>query len=84
MLTLRYGPSWAAKISRCCCGTAATAVALVRLTAVPNEDAKRFRERARECRRIAAEASSGEWRDSLLTLAQNLEDEADRLDAEED
>lgn len=50
---------------------------------MPNEVAKRFRERARDCRRIADEASSGEWRESLLTLAQNLEDEADRLDAEE-
>ena len=55
----------------------------VRLTAVPKDDAERFRERARECRRISHDAQSTVWRTSLLTLAKDLEDEADKIDAEE-
>ena len=53
-----------------------------RLAAVPNDDAECFRRRAAECRQIADEAGSDEWREALLTLAQDLEDEADRIDAE--
>ena len=45
-------------------------------------DAARFRQRARECRKIAEEAKSPAWRESLLSLAKDLEDEADKIDAE--
>ena len=49
-----------------------------------NDDtAARFRKRALECRRIADEAKSPDWRDSLLTMAKDLEDEADKIDAEQ-
>lgn len=46
------------------------------------DDAEQFRERARECRDVAAQANDEEWRRTLLTLAQDLEDEADKIDAE--
>ena len=55
----------------------------VRLTVVQKDDAKRLRERARECRRISGEAYSTEWRNSLLALAKDLEDEANKIDVEE-
>ena len=45
--------------------------------------ATRFRERARECRKIADEAKTADWRESLLTMAKDLEDEADNMDAED-
>ena len=48
-----------------------------------SDEAARFRQRARECRLIAAEVGPNDWRQSLLDLAQDLEDEADRIDAEE-
>lgn len=48
------------------------------------DDANRFRERARECRNIASESKSQNWRESLLALAKDLEDEADDLDREEE
>lgn len=44
----------------------------------------RFRERARECRALAGRATTDEWRESLLSLARDLENEADRPDAEAD
>ena len=47
-----------------------------------DDTASRFRERARYCREIAAAAGSDIWRRSLLQLAQDLEDEADAIDAE--
>lgn len=47
-----------------------------------SEDSDRFRRRARECRDLAEQASSAEWRKSLLQIAQDLEYEADRLDSE--
>ena len=43
----------------------------------------RFRERARKCREIAAEVRTDDWRQALLTLAQDLDDEADKIEAEE-
>ena len=46
------------------------------------DDAARFRSRARECRRIANEAKSAIWRESLLSIAKDLENEADKIDAE--
>lgn len=61
----------------------ATALKIVRLTTVANDDVKRFRARAQECRRIADEAHSAEWRKSLLALAKDLDDEADRVQAEQ-
>lgn len=45
--------------------------------------ADRFRKRARECRELAAQARTEQWRQSLLTLAQDLDDEAANVDAEE-
>ena len=63
-------------------GRVATAVSVVRSTAVPYEDAKRFRQRAADCRRIAEQTKSDEWRGSLLDLARDLEDEAASLDEE--
>ena len=48
-----------------------------------DDTAARFRKRARECRKIAAEAKTDYWRQSLLTLARDLEDEADKIDAED-
>lgn len=46
------------------------------------EDAERFRQRAKECRRIAEEVSDEGWRQSLLGLADDLESEAAALDEE--
>lgn len=43
-----------------------------------------FRNRASDCRNLAAQAGSEEWRNSLLSLAKDLEDEADKIDAEGD
>ena len=48
-----------------------------------SDDADRFRKRARDCRKIADEAKSTNWRESLLSLAKDLEDEADKIDEEE-
>lgn len=42
-------------------------------------DSERFRARASECRRLAASASDAYWRDMLLNLARDLEDEAGRI-----
>jgi hypothetical protein len=47
------------------------------------DDAARFRQRARDCRNMAAETKNEEWRHWLLGLAQDLEDEADREEADE-
>lgn len=46
------------------------------------DDASRFRMRAEECRKIAAEADSEFWRNELLELAKDLDDEADSLESE--
>ena len=40
----------------------------------------RFRQRARECRQMAEEVREPDWRKTLLELAQDLEDEADKMD----
>ena len=45
-----------------------------------SDDAARFRKRARQCRDLARHAKEEEWRKSLEALAQDLEDEADRLE----
>lgn len=44
------------------------------------EDAQRYRQRAKECRRIAAEVKDEAWRRSLLELAKDLENEAASID----
>ena len=48
------------------------------------DDAARFRKRARECREMAELAGSAEWRNSLLELAEDLEKEADEMESEAD
>jgi hypothetical protein len=48
------------------------------------DDAERFRRRARECRELAERAHGGEWRDRLIEIADELEAEADKADADEE
>ena len=48
------------------------------------DTAARFRRRARECREMAQEVQEADWRNTLLGLAQDLVEEADRIDAERD
>jgi hypothetical protein len=48
-----------------------------------NATSRRFRQRARECRRIADEVREPSWLKALLALAKDLEDEADKIDAEQ-
>lgn len=50
---------------------------------MPDSDAARFRARANECRRLAPRADPETGR-FLLELAVDLEDEADKIDAEGD
>lgn len=47
-----------------------------------SETSARFRARARECRQMAEEVREPDWRETLLGLAQDLEDEADKIEAE--
>jgi hypothetical protein len=47
------------------------------------DEADRFRFRAKECRDLAKAARDGVTRQELLTIADELEAEADRIDAEE-
>jgi hypothetical protein len=44
-------------------------------------DAKRFRERARECRNLVDNARDPEWRRALNDIADDLETEADKIEA---
>ena len=46
-------------------------------------DAQRFRKRARECRQLSKLARDGHSRQMLGALAIELDEEADKLDAEE-
>ena len=46
------------------------------------EDSQRFRQRASECRTLAANTSDLAAREYLEEMATELEQEADRLDAE--
>ena len=48
-----------------------------------NETSARFRTRARECRQMAEEVRELDWRKTLLELAQDLEEEADKIDDED-
>ena len=50
---------------------------------MPNEDAQRFRERAAECRELAAKCRTTETHDLLLMVAADLEEEADKIEAQE-
>lgn len=45
--------------------------------------AQRFRQRARKCREVAEEVQEPDWLNFLLELANDLEEEADRIEAEE-
>ena len=47
-----------------------------------NEDAQRFRDRARECRRLASDALDEFQRRTLCQMADELEEEADKIDEE--
>jgi hypothetical protein len=47
------------------------------------EDAERFRSRARHCRELAETARDEAARGQLVELAHDLEDEADKIEAEE-
>jgi hypothetical protein len=46
------------------------------------DDAAHLRKLAHECRQVAAQAKDPQWRESLLTLAKDLDEEADTADAE--
>lgn len=48
-----------------------------------SNDSERFRRRARECRDIAAQTKDTWWSTMLLELADELEEEAERVEAEE-
>ena len=48
-----------------------------------SEESDRFRRRAIECRRLADNARTYDDRDSLLEMARDLDEEADRIEAEE-
>lgn len=47
-----------------------------------NETSARYRTCARECRLMAEEAREPDWRQTLLDLAQDLEEEADKIEVE--
>ena len=46
------------------------------------EEAERFRKRANECRRLAGDARDEETRAQLAQMATELDEEADKIDAE--
>jgi hypothetical protein len=48
-----------------------------------SEDAERFRNRAKDCRRLAANARDEDARRTLTELAAELDEEADKIEAEE-
>jgi molecular chaperone GrpE (heat shock protein) len=48
-----------------------------------SEDAEHLRRRARECRELAPKARVEEVREYLLTIADELDGEADKIDASE-
>lgn len=47
------------------------------------EDSQRFRQRAKQCRTLAKDARDAESRRTLNQMGEELDEEADRLDAEE-
>jgi hypothetical protein len=48
-----------------------------------SEDSDRFRQRARECRRLAEKARDADAVAQLSQMARELDEEADGIDAEE-
>ena len=48
-----------------------------------SDDAKRFRNRAKDCRRLAGDARDAEARRTLSAMAIELDDEADKIEEEE-
>jgi hypothetical protein len=49
-----------------------------------SEDSERFRERAQQCRELAALARDAYSRETLTQMSVELDEEADTLEAEED
>lgn len=49
-----------------------------------SEDSERFRLRAKQCRELAAIARDDYSRDTLTQMGVELDEEADRIEAEED
>jgi hypothetical protein len=45
-----------------------------------NDDAERFRRRAKECREVATRTPDNPWQEQLHDLAHDLEREADRIE----
>lgn len=48
-----------------------------------SEESKRFRQRARDCRRLAADAKADGDRRTLTEMAEELDAEADKIEAEQ-
>lgn len=48
-----------------------------------SDEAKRFRDRAKDCRDLAGATYDDRWRQTLLNMAEDFEEEADRVEAEE-
>jgi hypothetical protein len=48
-----------------------------------SDDAKRFRDRAKDCRRLARETFSATAKKELNDIAEELDTEADKIEAEE-
>lgn len=67
---------------RCARVTLATRKTLARIGGMSDE-AKRFRDRAKDCREIAATTHDDSWRETLLSMAGDFEEEAARLENEE-
>lgn len=53
------------------------------LMATQRMSAQHFRERARKCREVAEEVREPNWLKLLLELAEDLEDEANKIEAED-
>ncbi|HEX5258697.1 MAG TPA: hypothetical protein VFW35_07940 [Sphingomicrobium sp.] len=51
--------------------------------AAMSEDSDRFRTRAQECRRLSRDARDEETRARLAQMAEELDEEADMIEAEE-
>ena len=48
-----------------------------------SDESERFRMRAQECRELAARANTNYWRDALLEMARDLEEEAIHIEQAE-
>jgi hypothetical protein len=48
-----------------------------------SDDAKRYRDRARDCREIAANTHDDSWRETLIAMADDFDEEAARMENEE-